>query len=185
MDTANPLVKLAIYIYNFIPNSASCERLFSDMGNIKAKKCNRLSTRKTRDCAFIKGELRSQHAKQGTARQRLKRQFGIKGGAPLDADPTVSQLEEEEFLKEIDNVTESEDSDESNESDTLPESILEPDPSRSSSNPSCVIQVAQQLMRAVEDDSDESDVDEDLVPSLSESLVTLKAGTSKVSGFTC
>ena len=123
--------------------------------------------------------------KQGTARQRLKRQFGIKGGAPLDADPTASRLGEEEFLKEIDNVTESEDSDESNESDTLPESILEPDPSRSSSNPSRVIQVAQQLMRAVEDDSDESDVDEDPVPSLSESLVMLKAGTSKVSGFTC
>ena len=139
------------------------------MGNIKTKKRNRLSTRKTRDCAFIKGELRSQHAKQGTARQRLKRQFGIKGGAPLNVDPTASRLEEEEFLKEIDNVTESEDS---NESDTLPESILEPDPSRSSSNPSRVIQVAQQLMRAVEDDSDESDVDEDPVPSLSESLVT-------------
>ncbi|KAF8344389.1 ribonuclease H-like domain-containing protein, partial [Amanita rubescens] len=73
LDKTNPLVKLAIYVFNFIPNSASCERLFSEMGNVKTKKRNRLSVKKTRDCAFLKGELRRRHAEEGTARQRLKR----------------------------------------------------------------------------------------------------------------
>ena len=130
--------------------------------------------KKTQDCAFVKGELCCQHTKEGTARQRLKRQFGSKGTVPLDVDPTGSQLEEEEFLKEIENlnIMESEDSDNLNESDGLPESILEHNPSQS--DPSHVLQVAQQLMQAVDDDSDESDVGEEPV------VAPTIAGTSKV-----
>jgi len=139
------------------------------MGNIKTKKRNRLSMKKTRDCAFIKGEVRREHAKQGTARQRLKRQFGNKGTAPLDVDPTGSRLEEEEFLKEIDDDTQSDgDSD-----DGLPESIV---PSQNNLNTSRVLLVARQLMQATDDDSDGSDVGE-------EPLVTPMAGTSKVSAY--
>lgn len=97
------------------------------MGNIKTKKRNRLSIRKTRDCAFIKGELRRQHAKQGTARQGLKRQFGNK----------------------------------------------EPTPNLSQNNPSRVLQVAKQLIRATDDDSDESNVGEEpTVASLATSGIT-------------
>jgi hypothetical protein len=36
----NPLVKLAILIFSFVPNSASTECLFSSMGDIKTKKRN-------------------------------------------------------------------------------------------------------------------------------------------------
>ena len=67
---------------------------------------------------------------------------------------------------------ESEDSDNLNKSDGLPESILEHNPSQS--NPSHVLQVAQQLMQAVDDGSNESDVGEEPV------VAPMIAGTSKV-----
>ncbi|KAF8344590.1 hypothetical protein F5887DRAFT_918145 [Amanita rubescens] len=88
------------------------------MGNIKTKKRNRLSIRKTRDCTLIKGELRRQHAKERTARLRLKRQFGNK--------------------------------------------------------------VAQQLIQAVEDDSDESDVGEEPEEPVVSFMTLALTGTSKI-----
>ncbi|THH07907.1 hypothetical protein EW145_g3063 [Phellinidium pouzarii] len=44
-DKKNPLTRLAILLLSFTPNSASCERVFSTMGNIKTKKRNRLGTK--------------------------------------------------------------------------------------------------------------------------------------------
>lgn len=45
----NPLVKLSILILSFILNSASVEQLFSNLGDIKTKKCNQLGTKKLQD----------------------------------------------------------------------------------------------------------------------------------------
>jgi hypothetical protein len=156
------LVQLAIYIFNFVPNSASCERLFSDMGNIKTKKRNRLSVKKTRDCAFLKGELRRRHAKEGTARQRLKHQFGNKPVAVLDGDPTGSRLEEEEFLRQLDVAGESENSDGDDSESNLPEYVIDPDLRQRKESQALV--VAKQLVQAVDDDNDasDSDIDEDI-----------------------
>ncbi|KAK2463975.1 hypothetical protein APHAL10511_004026 [Amanita phalloides] len=155
LDKTNPLVTLAIYVFNFIPNSASCERLFSEMGNVKTKKRNRLSVKKTRDCAFLKGELRRQRAEEGTACQRLKRQFGNKPVGELDIDPTGSHLEEEEYLKQL-NITESEYSD-GNESDSY---VI--DPVLQQKTQSRVQLVAKELIQAVDDDSDMSGLDTDM-----------------------
>ncbi|KIJ50719.1 hypothetical protein M422DRAFT_79785, partial [Sphaerobolus stellatus SS14] len=67
-----PLVQLAVQLLNFVPNSASTERVFSTMGDIKTKKRNRLAPQKTRDTAFLKLEICRQHAIDGVARKRVK-----------------------------------------------------------------------------------------------------------------
>lgn len=48
----NPLVKLSILIFSFVPNSTSTECLFSSMADIKTKKWNWLGVQKLRDCAL-------------------------------------------------------------------------------------------------------------------------------------
>lgn len=151
------------------------------MGNIKTKKRNHLSIGKTWDCALIKGELRRHQAKEGTARRHYKRQFGNKAVAPLEIDPTGGRLDEEELLQEIENVTESEDSDKATENGNSPESIFEPmagNPNQKST--SRVLQVAQQLIQAVDGDSNESDFGEEL-EELVVSLMAPLTGTPKVS----
>lgn len=49
LPKSDPLACLAIHVLSFTPNSASCERIFSTMGNIKTKRRNRLTPQKTRD----------------------------------------------------------------------------------------------------------------------------------------
>lgn len=71
-----PLVQLTIQLLNFVPNSASTERVFSTMGDIKTKKRNRLAPQKTRNTAFLKLEIRRQHAIDGVACKHVKRQYG-------------------------------------------------------------------------------------------------------------
>ncbi|PCH38738.1 hypothetical protein WOLCODRAFT_44498, partial [Wolfiporia cocos MD-104 SS10] len=55
------LVKLAILVLSFVPNSASMERLFSSMGHTKTKTRSCLGIQKNRDIAFLKMELRRRH----------------------------------------------------------------------------------------------------------------------------
>jgi hypothetical protein len=74
------------------------ERLFSNLGDIKTKKRNRLGTKKLRDTAFVKSELCRCHAKSGTARTRLKRRFGNEV-TELDSDPTGSRMLDEEMVR--------------------------------------------------------------------------------------
>lgn len=98
LPKSDPLASLAIHVLSFTPNSASCERIFSTMGNIKTKRRNRLTPQKTRDLAFIKLDVRRQQAIDGTLRKRLNRQFG---SAPTGKgeDPSGSRLEEEELAQ--------------------------------------------------------------------------------------
>ncbi|KAF8873343.1 ribonuclease H-like domain-containing protein [Infundibulicybe gibba] len=98
LDPKSPLVRLAILIFHFVPNSVTVERLFSDMGNIKTKKRNRLGVQKTRDCAFVKGELRRQHAKDGTARHRIQRHFG-NSSQPVGI--VANRIDEEDILNDM------------------------------------------------------------------------------------
>ncbi len=108
----------------------------------------------------------------------LTRRMYLDGISLPKWDATGGRLDEEELLKEIENVTESEDSDKATEDDDLPESIFEPNPNQKGT--SHVLQVAQQVIQAVEDDSDESDVGEE--PEEPEvSLMTPLTSTSKVS----
>jgi hypothetical protein len=53
----NPLVKLAVLLLSFVPNSASTKQLFSKMGNIKTKKIKSNGDQKLWDLTFIKSEL--------------------------------------------------------------------------------------------------------------------------------
>jgi hypothetical protein len=76
LPPANPLVKLAIRLLSFVPSSASIERLFSLMGDMKTKKRNKMTTKKLQDVTYVKSDLRRRQAKDGTARGRLKRHFG-------------------------------------------------------------------------------------------------------------
>lgn len=98
LNVENPLVKLAILVLSFVPNSASTERIFSSMGDIKTKKRNKLGVQKLRDCALVKGELRHQHAKDGTARVQLRRKFGNGIPSVADTDKSGSRMEDEDIL---------------------------------------------------------------------------------------
>jgi hypothetical protein len=80
-------------ILSFSPQSADVERFFSGYNELKTKKRTRLALRKQKKMLFIKMELRSQQAKAGLTRRRVKRQFGNthrRPGtppAPVSADP--------------------------------------------------------------------------------------------------
>ena len=145
------------------------------MGNVKTKKRNRLSVKKTRDCAFLKGELRRLHAEEGTARQRLKRRFGNKPIGELDIDPTGSRLEEEEYLKQL-NVTESEYSDSESDLHVIDPVLLQ------QKTQSRVHLVAKELIQAVDDDSDTSGSDMEDMEGLSIPAVP-KVSTSVLVGY--
>lgn len=93
LDHNDPLAQLAIHLFSFIPNSASCERIFSTMGNIKTKRRNRLTPQRTRDLALIKLDVRRQQAIEGTLRKRVKRAFGS------FSDPSGSRVEDEEIAQ--------------------------------------------------------------------------------------
>ncbi|KDN35540.1 hypothetical protein RSAG8_11497, partial [Rhizoctonia solani AG-8 WAC10335] len=71
------LTYLAIHVLSIVANSAGCERLFSEMGNIHTKRRNRLSFEKVFDTAVVKMNLKRQHAALGLTRARLQREFGI------------------------------------------------------------------------------------------------------------
>jgi hypothetical protein len=105
LPTNNPLVKLAILVLSFVPNSASVERLFSKLGDIKTKKRNRMGTKKLRDTAYIKSDLHCRHAKEGTAKWHLKRQFGH---VEVDVNNHMStnQVEDEEVLRDAEDPQE-------------------------------------------------------------------------------
>jgi hypothetical protein len=99
LDRQNPLVNLAILILSFVPNSASTERLFSSMGDIKTKKRNRLGVQKLRDCALVKGEIQRLNAAEGTARIRLKCKLGSATPSIADIDKSGSRVEDEDIVQ--------------------------------------------------------------------------------------
>ena len=164
-------------MFNFIPNSASCQWLFSEMGNVKTKKQNCLSVKQTQDCAFLKGELCCRHAEEGTACQWLKRQFGNK---PVKNLISIAQEAVWKRRSIWNNWTSpSEDSD-SNESDS--DYVI--DPVLQQKTQSRVQLVAKELIQAVDDDSNTSgsDMDMDDEPSGSLSIPCL---VPKVSASAC
>ncbi|KAF8874902.1 ribonuclease H-like domain-containing protein [Infundibulicybe gibba] len=57
-----------------------------------------LGVQKTRDCAFVKGELRRQHAKDGTARHRIQRHFG-NSSQPVGI--VANRIDEEDILNDM------------------------------------------------------------------------------------
>lgn len=139
-------MKLAIRILNFVPNSASTERIFSSMGDIKTKKRSRLTPQKTRDTAFFKLEIRREQAINGTARTRAKRQFGTKE-KPTDFDNSGSRLDDEEVTDDEGSGSETDcptDDDEGNGKDARSFSAL-----------------AKRIKRFVKEDDDEPDVGEE------------------------
>lgn len=123
LPSENPLVRLAILLLSFVPNSASTERLFTKMGDIKTKKRNRMLTKKLRDVAFVKSELRREQAALETARKRLKRRFGNKAtNANEDASENAEKstgsgrVEDEEVVRAAED-SEAESSDAESESE--------------------------------------------------------------------
>ena len=128
LPPANPPVKLAIHLLSFVPSSASIERLFSLMGDMKTKKRNKMTTKKLQDVMYVKSDLRRRQAKDGTAWGRLKRHFGNskQGGktakdntrkAAADNVPLRSRIEDEEIVctAEDSNVLEGQSDSESND----------------------------------------------------------------------
>jgi hypothetical protein len=154
LPSENPLVKLAILLLSFVPNSASTERLFSKMGDIKTKKRSRLGIKKLRDVAFVKTELRRGHAKAGTARRRLNRYFGNKETTVKVDHIVTGRVEDEELVRDVeDSEPSASESDSESDGDTDHEGDNEPCTDSFSA-------VARQLQAAVEADSDGEDAGE-------------------------
>ena len=57
MQSAPELAKLALHLFAMVPNSASAERLFSDLGCIQSDRRTRLTVQRMMDLACIKGSL--------------------------------------------------------------------------------------------------------------------------------
>ena len=87
------------------------------MGNIKTKKHNRLKTKKLRDIAFVKTELRHQHTKTGEARRHLKRHFGSKE-TTADMDKMGSHVEDEEIVRSVEESVSESDTDSGSNSES-------------------------------------------------------------------
>jgi hypothetical protein len=136
-------VKLATLYPSFVLNSAPIERLFSKMGDIMTKTCNRMGTEKLRDLTFIKTRLRRTHGQEETARHRLKRQFG-NTVMEFDADGTKSRIEDEEIVREAEECTILSDSDSG--SDNNSEDSADGEPRSNSFSP-----VAREMQAANED----------------------------------
>ena len=77
-ENSPALVKLAKRIFSIVPNSASCERLFSSFGNILTKLRNRLGTETLVSLAELRLHLRDEHLRLGVVQNRLKRHFEAK-----------------------------------------------------------------------------------------------------------
>ncbi|PCH34656.1 hypothetical protein WOLCODRAFT_155307 [Wolfiporia cocos MD-104 SS10] len=155
------LVKLAILVLSFVPNSASTERLFSSMGHTKTKMCSRLGIQKNRDIAFLKMELRRRHAEEGTARKRLKQRFG-NTETSVDCDKSGSRLSDEQLLQEAEGCSLSSSNDDSDEegADNEAETDNKAETGEASEHPKCsqFLKSVQALEAAANVDSDDEDV---------------------------
>jgi hypothetical protein len=121
------------------------------MGNTKSKKRTRLGVQKNRDISFLKIELRRQHAIDGTAQRRLKRQFG-NPETVTDRDPTGSRMEDQELIMNADADTLLTDSDSDN-SDADGDRDVETESNGSPS--SSFSAVARQMLQDADDDDNE------------------------------
>lgn len=101
VDPENPLAQLAKRVLSFCPSSASVERLFSSMGNIKTKKRNRMLPQKLRDLAFLQLELRQQQARNGLVRQRLKRTLGNEETTSSPVQPVPGRPDDAAVVEEL------------------------------------------------------------------------------------
>ena len=71
----NSLVKLAVYLFSVVSNSAGAERTFSQMGLIHTKIRNRLSAEKVHKIVSLKMDLNRMLDKEDTGEHRRKRKF--------------------------------------------------------------------------------------------------------------
>jgi hypothetical protein len=141
----NPLVKLATRLLSFVPSSASVERLFSKMGDISTKKRTRLGTKKLRDIAYIKTELRRQQAQDGVAVKCLKRKFGNS----TSADKVVGRIDDEEIVQDVEETGET-----GNKSDDESDDNTDEAGGRATQSFTSIV---QQMEADAEDDSDGED----------------------------
>ncbi|SJL01174.1 uncharacterized protein ARMOST_04492 [Armillaria ostoyae] len=91
-----PLFRLALHLFSVCANSASCERLFSVLGNTLTKLRNRLGTKTLTSLAEMKMHIRDEHLQMAAkVRDRLKRNFG-KGKDPFAPSeiPVVPDMSE-------------------------------------------------------------------------------------------
>lgn len=154
VDRKNPLTQLAILLLSFTPNSASCERVFSTMGNIKTKLRNRLGTKKTRDLAFLTLEIRRRQAIEGSLRRRLKRQFNVNPAGAF-GDSSGSRIEEEELARAVCESDAGDDADnEGDEATGVHSAHVE------SEAPESFKSMAEALKQAVAEDEDDDEAGE-------------------------
>lgn len=78
----DPLIKLALHLYAVVPNSASCERLFSSFGVILTKLRSRLSASRMLGLAELKMHLRDEQTRLQTKKKVRKRIFGARKELP-------------------------------------------------------------------------------------------------------
>ncbi|EUC57191.1 NUDIX domain protein, partial [Rhizoctonia solani AG-3 Rhs1AP] len=136
------LAYLATHILSIVANSAGCERLFSEMGNIHTKRRNRLAYNKVFDTAVVRMDLKRKHAAEGLTRSRLKRQFG-----PQKIEPAFSPVVSASQIDQNDEAAE----------EIADVDMMDEDPGID------FRAVAAQLRQDVLDDEDPSD-DEELPP---------------------
>ena len=106
-----------------------------------------MGTKKLRDTAYIKSDLRRRHAKEGTAKRRLKRQFGH---AEVDVNNHMSanRVEDEEVLRDA------EDPQEKSGSESEGDSEMEDD---DDDRAQPFTRIARDLEAAAQADSDDED----------------------------
>lgn len=86
----SPLVRLALHIFAIIPNAASCERLFSTLGNILTKRRSRLDGDRLVSLAEIRMHCRDEHIRSGIKKEMKKRMFGVLADSHSETSMTAS-----------------------------------------------------------------------------------------------
>ncbi|KAH6866158.1 ribonuclease H-like domain-containing protein [Coprinopsis sp. MPI-PUGE-AT-0042] len=89
----NRLTCLAIVILSVVPNSAGCERLFSEFGTIHTKKRCRLKIEKVHKMSLVRMDLRRQHIAEGIAPKSRKRKFGTEKAPEETSMPSEEATE--------------------------------------------------------------------------------------------
>jgi hypothetical protein len=143
------------------------------MGDINMKKHTRLGTKKLRDIAYIKTELRREQAREGVAVKRLKCKFGNSASndeGPQAEGPVTSRVDDEEIARDLEGPGDRSESDSEPDDDDEPQTFT---------------RIAQEMEAQANADSDsdgqESD-DElpDTVTAASNQPVTLCFPTSNI-----
>ncbi|KAG2042018.1 hypothetical protein BDR03DRAFT_978754 [Suillus americanus] len=129
-----------------------CQYVPGNWRRHESKRQTRLGVQNNHDMSFLKTELRRQHAIDGTAQCRLKRQFS-NPETVADHDPTGSRMEDQELVMNADIdtlLTDKSDLDDGNSN-----CVVENGPESNDPSPSSFSAVVLQLLQDANDDNND------------------------------